>query len=269
MSTIDYTRKGTGEPVVLIHGIGHRREAWGQVFDRLAASYDVIAIDLPGHGRSPAEPENKHQLEPTVDEIEELFVELGVDRPHVVGNSLGGLLALELGKRGSVRSVTALSPAAFWDVRGRVWAATSLTALKAMAMTPTPVLRLFSDKPLLRKATLWSLYTHPERLDGERALGDALSLRRRKAFFPILKQAPTVRWSGETVVPTTVAWAGQDRILLPYQAKIAQAALPKARHVVVPGVGHVPMEDDPDAIEQVIREQLAAVPAATTATLAS
>ena len=259
MSTIQYTRKGSGEPVVLIHGIAHRRQAWGQVIDRLATSYDVIALDLPGHGESPSTPENKHRLQPTLDEIEELFADLGIERPHVVGNSLGGLLALELGKRGSVRSVTALSPAAFWDLRGKAWAVASLTTLKAMSMTPKPVLKVFSEKAALRKATLWSLYTHPERLDGERAFGDALSLRACKAFFPILVQSRTIRWTGEPVVPTTVAWAEKDRILLPYQATIAEAALPKARHVVVPGVGHVPMEDDPDAIEQVIREQLAAV----------
>ena len=53
MSTISYSRKGYGQPIVLIHGIGHRRTAWFDVYDRLAAQFDVIAIDLPGFGESP------------------------------------------------------------------------------------------------------------------------------------------------------------------------------------------------------------------------
>ena len=55
-SELVYTRKGSGEPLVLIHGIGHRRQAWDPVFERLAESYDVIAVDLAGFGESPAYP---------------------------------------------------------------------------------------------------------------------------------------------------------------------------------------------------------------------
>ena len=49
-SELAYTRKGSGEPLVLIHGIGHRRQAWDPVFEHLAESYDVIAVDLAGFG---------------------------------------------------------------------------------------------------------------------------------------------------------------------------------------------------------------------------
>lgn len=255
-STISYTRKGSGTPVVLIHGIGHRREAFGEVFERLAATYDVIALDLPGHGLSP-EPAT-YTMEETVAELEEFFAELGLDRPHVVGNSLGGLIALELGKRGTVASVTALSPASFWNKPEQVWAAGTLSTLKLMTYSPTPVLKLFASKPLLRRISLQSLYVHPERLTPEEALGDSLNLRRSKAFWAIIKQAPGVKWSGETVVPTTVAWAEKDRVLLPRQAKRAAAALPKSRHVTLPDAGHVSMIDVPELITTIVTEQVEA-----------
>jgi len=51
ISELAYDRKGAGEPVVLLHGIGHRRQAWNPIFDALARDYDVIAFDLAGFGQ--------------------------------------------------------------------------------------------------------------------------------------------------------------------------------------------------------------------------
>jgi pimeloyl-ACP methyl ester carboxylesterase len=50
---LNYERWGSGPPLVLLHGIGHRLQAWDPVLDRLAAAHDVIAVDLPGFGKSP------------------------------------------------------------------------------------------------------------------------------------------------------------------------------------------------------------------------
>jgi pimeloyl-ACP methyl ester carboxylesterase len=71
----------------------------------------VIAVDLPGFGASPGLPDGlAYDLPTTNTVLGALFEALGLDRPHVAGNSLGGLLALELGREKLVRSVTALSP---------------------------------------------------------------------------------------------------------------------------------------------------------------
>jgi pimeloyl-ACP methyl ester carboxylesterase len=84
-----YERVGTGEPLVLLHGLSHRRQGWYPVLDRLAEHREVILVDLPGHGESP-------DLGPGAPgevmrkELRLLFDELGLDRPHVAGNSLGG-----------------------------------------------------------------------------------------------------------------------------------------------------------------------------------
>src|SRR5262245_48691853 len=93
--TVSYARVGDGEPLVLLHGIGHHRQAWDPVVDILAAERDVIAVDLPGFGASPGLPEGlAYDLPSTNAVLGALFETLGLDRPHVAGNSLGGLLAL-------------------------------------------------------------------------------------------------------------------------------------------------------------------------------
>src|SRR3954468_7104002 len=108
-------RHGSGEPLVLVHGVTHRRQAWYPVLDLLTAEREVILVDLPGHGDSPP---LCTAGRPLADVLRELFKEFldeqGLDRAHVAGNSLGGRIALEAGVNGHARSVTALSPAGFW-----------------------------------------------------------------------------------------------------------------------------------------------------------
>src|SRR5258708_1774749 len=113
---LSFDRRGSGEPLVLIHGIGHRWQAWEPVIDRLAAHHDVIAIDIPGFGESPMlelGPGERPTMDVAMRQIAESFKDFGIERPHVAGNSLGGALALELAKAGHAASVTALSPGGF------------------------------------------------------------------------------------------------------------------------------------------------------------
>ena len=118
--SLSYERVGSGEPLVLLHGIGHRWQAWRPVLDLLAAHHEVIAVDLPGFGKSPvmsAVSPGSHSIEAAAGYIAEELDALGVSRPHVAGNSLGGAIGLELAKAGRAASMTALSPAGFWATR--------------------------------------------------------------------------------------------------------------------------------------------------------
>jgi pimeloyl-ACP methyl ester carboxylesterase len=110
--SINYDREGSGPPRVLLHGVGHHWQTWRAVIERLAGEFDVIACDSPGFGRSAPLPAG---IEPTIpayaDAFERFFIELGLERPHVAGNSMGGAIALELARRGAIQSATAFSPA--------------------------------------------------------------------------------------------------------------------------------------------------------------
>src|SRR5262245_59847420 len=109
-----YERHGAGEPLVLLHGVTHRRQVWYPVLERLAAERDVILVDLPGHGESPDLPNDGRRAAPQMrEQFADFFSELGLERPHIAGNSLGGYLALLTAAAGHARSVTALSPAGF------------------------------------------------------------------------------------------------------------------------------------------------------------
>ncbi len=255
---LEYTRRGTGTPLVLLHGIGHRREAWRPVLDQLAEHFDVIAPDLSGFGRSPAFAGGvSYSMENACDHLAEQFGVWGVTKPHIVGNSLGGAIALELGSRGLVSSVTALSPAGFFRHVGRLQAMVPLTLLRVSALiTPKPVLRFLAGRLWGRQLIGWALYSHPERHDAESTYGDALALKHATAFERTVVEGVRYSFDRQVPVPTTIAWGTKDRILPYSQSKTARARLPQARHVDLPGSGHVPMSDDPDLVIRLIEETI-------------
>lgn len=249
-----YTRKGSGEPLLLIHGIGHRRQAWDPVLDRLAESYDVIAVDLAGFGESEPYPDGTaYSMDNACRIIGENLAEWGVSDPHVVGNSLGGAIALEMGARGMARSVTALSPAGFFrNTSDRFIALFALVLLKLSSYLPLAVVRPALRSAAGRRLVGRTLYVHGDRIPVEDFIGDAQALRDGPAFFPTLKAGLTYRFTSPVTVPTTIAWATRDRVLVYGQSARAQERLPAARHVALPNCGHVPMIDDPELIVRVI-----------------
>lgn len=258
---IHYNRKGSGEPVVLIHGIGHNRSAWGQVPDLLADDYDVISIDLPGFGESrPLGKDHPATLRGYVDRLEEFFDELGLDRPHVAGNSLGGAYALELARRGRVSSATALSPAGFFQVPGFLWCGTVLFFLKFSSYSPGPIAKPVLRTRMGRTVFFGTLYKHRERVSFESAWNDNLQLRQGKGFWPVIAHSYTLFRSNKPVeLPNaTIAWGENDALLLTTQAKRARRILPGTTHVWLPDSGHVPMFDHPELVADTIRETILA-----------
>src|SRR3954454_24845557 len=110
-----YERHGSGEPLVLLHGVTHRRQAWYPVLDELAEQRGAFLVVLPAPGQSPPfELDGLSVKDALRRDFEDFLTDAGLDRPHLAGNSLGGLVALHAGSNGHARSVTALSPAGFW-----------------------------------------------------------------------------------------------------------------------------------------------------------
>ncbi|MFG2137680.1 alpha/beta fold hydrolase [Streptomyces sp. NPDC048650] len=253
--SVAYERKGAGEPVVLLHGIGHHLQAWRPVCDILAASHEVIALDLPGFGASPALPGgSSYDLSTVVPLLAAAFAELGLDRPHVVGNSLGGLLALELARAHAVRSVTALSPAGFWTPAERRYAFGVLRGMYAGAQAlPEPVVASLARSALGRASLTGTIYAHPGRRSAEAVVAETRALRDAAGFAPTLEAGRGVRFTSDVPdVPVTIGWGSRDRLLLRRQGVRAKHTIPGARLVRLPGCGHVPMNDDPALVARVI-----------------
>ncbi|MBT2408813.1 MULTISPECIES: alpha/beta fold hydrolase [unclassified Streptomyces] len=254
-ATVAYERKGAGEPLLLLHGIGHHLQAWHPVTDILAAEHDVIAVDLPGFGASEPLPEGvPYNLETVAPALGALCSALGVERPHVAGNSLGGLLALEMGRSRLVRSVTALSPAGFWTEGERRYAFATLRAMRVGAKAlPRPALERLSRSAAGRAALTSTIYATPTRRTPEAVVAETLALREATGFEQTLAAGGSVRFTDDVPgMPVTIAWGTRDRLLLRRQGVRAKHTVPGARLVRLPGCGHVPMHDNPALVSRVV-----------------
>jgi pimeloyl-ACP methyl ester carboxylesterase len=248
-------RHGSGEPLVLVHGLTHRRQAWYPVLDDLAVHREVILVDLPGHGRSPdLMPDGRPIPEVLRDMFKAFLDHEGLQRPHLAGNSLGGRIALEAAANGHARSVTALSPAGFWRTESS-FAYTRRIFNSAAAV----VERLGARADRLaysragRRVVYGALMSHPTRVPVDTTLGDIRGFRRSLPALRILLEAATP-FTGEIApsVPVSIAWAGRDLVLPPWQAEVARAVLPNAEHLTIRGAGHVPMWDDPKHVARLL-----------------
>jgi pimeloyl-ACP methyl ester carboxylesterase len=257
---INHVRRGAGEPLILLHGIGHRWQAWLPVLDRLAAHHEILALDLPGFGGSPVPPDGLPRDMPgSIAALAGFLAAEGLDRPHVAGYSLGGAISLELAAAGQASSATVFSPAGFYTEAERLRALAILRTMRASTFLPEPLIRQAMRVATLRARCFAPLLAHPGRLDPERAVGDALALRRGDGFTHVARVGRGYRFEGQPQVPVTIAWGAKDRILPPHQAERARHRLPKANHVSLADCGHVPMSDDPELVATLILQTTGAL----------
>lgn len=250
-----YERSGAGEPVLLLHGLGHRRQAWDPVSPALRAHHELIAVDLPGFGESEPMPADiPADLSGYSTVLAAFCRALGLKRPHIVGNSLGGLIALDMARLGHASSVTAISPAGFWTPLSgrRALAMAAYMRLGARAL-PVPVIKKLARSPQGRFLLTSVVYAQPARLAAEYAIDDTLGYRNCTGFEATLAQRHTLQLTGDiTDVDVTVAWGEKDRMLPPRQAATVTRIVPEARLVSLPDCGHTPMVDDPELVTRVI-----------------
>ncbi|NRQ30743.1 alpha/beta fold hydrolase [Nonomuraea sp. NN258] len=250
-----FERRGTGEPLILIHGIGHHWQAWLPVLDRLAAERTVIAVDLPGFGVSPGLPDGiPYTPEALADAVESFCALLGIREPHVAGNSLGGYVALELASRGGVRTATALSPAGFWTGPELLYCQAVLRAMRASARS-MPFERLIrtAENPALRAVSAGVLVARPSRLSPTALIAASQALGAAAGFDETLESFSGLMPPAPPKAPITIAWGEHDR-LLPRRQAVRAAKWSGQRVKLLKGCGHVPMSDDPELVARVLLE---------------
>ncbi|MFF2110904.1 alpha/beta fold hydrolase [Rhodococcus koreensis] len=246
---------GSGPTLVLVHGVVHRRQAWNVLLDQLTPNRRVVTVDLPGHGESAALEDGADTMDQLVEELSGFVrsVTPAGERPHVAGNSLGGWLSLALAARGEVASATALSPAGFF-VNHADQARTIYTfrALRGVTRALGPNTAKALRYKAVRYPTLAAFFARPSRVRYEDAVIDAQSLATNalvdKGLTASFDLPPVV----DATVPVTVAWGRRDLILPVYQARRVRRVFPQARILILPGIGHVPMTDDPDLISTIL-----------------
>jgi pimeloyl-ACP methyl ester carboxylesterase len=252
---LSHHRAGSGPPLVLIHGIGSRWQVWEPVLEILGNQREVVALDLPGFGDAPRPPAG---TPPGVGSLTRLVGEfltrLGLDRPHLGGNSLGGRIALELAKQGRGRSVTVLSPAGFHNRIEAVYQQATLWAVVRAARLLAPHADRVMARPRSRALAMGQMTARPQRIPPSDAAASLRALANAPWFDETLTALHRDPFSdgSQIRVPVTIAWGEHDRLLLPHQAERARAMIPQARILVLRGCGHVPTYDDPERVAQVL-----------------
>ncbi|RCV48231.1 alpha/beta fold hydrolase [Marinitenerispora sediminis] len=263
---IVYDRRGAGTPVVLLHGLGHSRRAWDPVVDALAARHDVVSVDLPGFGQSPwPAADAPYDIPALVRAVSGLCDYLGLRRPHLVGNSLGGAIALELGALGAAGSVTAFSPIGF-SPAGETYGRRLLAFGAGLASrVPEPVRLAAADSPPARavaRRVLRGADADPASVRDLRF--DATMLAPGSPFLRLAAHVAGYVYAAPGLAcPVTIGWGDLDRVLPVRAARRAGARIPHARHVRLLGCGHVPMYDNPVTVGDTILDtcRAAEVPA--------
>lgn len=252
-----YDLQGDGPDLVLLHGLGHRRQAWDAVLPLLTPHRRVIRVDLPGHGESPdlKVANGTDPVEAIGSQLADLLGEIGIERPHVAGNSLGGALALGAGARGHARSVTGLSPAGFWAAPWQYHYTKTVFQVMASGGPLKPFLPRLAESTAGKTVLEGAIVARPSRLSAEQVIGDATAFFRARDAVNQVLSAPIYFHEAADIpadVPVTIGWGEQDRLLPLSQARVAKQHLPRARFILLRGCGHVPMTDDPKSVARVI-----------------
>lgn len=261
-------RRGNGKPLLLIHGLGGTWRSWTPVLGALAASREVIAVDLPGHGDTPRL-DGETSIATLADAVTQFLRERDLTGIDAAGSSMGARLVLELARRGGVLgSVVSLDPGGFWRGWERHAFFGSLALSIRIVRALQPVLERLTRNPIGRTLLLAQLSSRPWRIAPELALDELRGYAGTPVFHELLWQlaygeeqrgAP----AGSIRHPLVIGWGRRDRVCFRWQARRALALFPDARLHRFARCGHFPQWDDPQATTRLILQATAGIADAT------
>jgi pimeloyl-ACP methyl ester carboxylesterase len=245
MNTIE---RGTGRTLLMIHGLGGSWRSWSAILDPLSSARKVIAVDLPGHGATPAQSDSG-TFDGLVGSVERYITGAGLTGVDVVGSSMGARIVLELARRGVVGNVVALDPGGFWRGWERTFFKTTIGTSGRLLRAIRPILPALSRNAAARTALLAQLSARPWALDAEVVATELEGLSRTQTFDALVhslatgpeQTGPAAAGTGRVVI----GWGRHDRLCLSRQAARAQATFPGAELHWFEGSGHFPMWDTP------------------------
>jgi len=240
------------EPLVLLHPFGLCTAVWAPLLPHLQPYHEVHPLSVPGHhGSDPLPLDYRHSISSALDLLEAKLDLLGIERAHVVGNSLGGWLAVELARRGRALSVVAFAPGGGWELGSpeHLKLVRQFQVTKWLLSIGAPVALTLTGSSVVRSLCFYQAVAHPERLSPEHA---RLLIERiwRCEVYDDLLQAMLTEPPPEPMqvlpCPIQLIWGDKDRVLpLELYSPRWRRVLPKAGWEVMPDVGHLPMFDAP------------------------
>jgi 4,5:9,10-diseco-3-hydroxy-5,9,17-trioxoandrosta-1(10),2-diene-4-oate hydrolase len=265
---IHYECAGTGRPLLLLHGLVGSAKNWRQNISFLAGDSKVYAVDLFNMGESERVPGLDAGLEATADRVVECMDALGLDEADVAGHSHGGAVAMMLAARHAdrVRRLILFAPAnpfcdlgnqliRFYQTRFGVWLARQIPFFPRM-LKATALSRMYGDPSRVTDDALEG-YTAGLHVPG--TIDHVLQIVHRWSVDMGLLQAALAKLAGK---PTLLIWGDRDRAVGLSSGRQLQRILPLSSLIVIPGVGHIAFEEQPDVCNRAMRDWLASTPPA-------
>jgi pimeloyl-ACP methyl ester carboxylesterase len=255
---VSYVEMGSGPPVVLIHGLSGCWQNWLETIPHLARAHRVIAVDLPGFGRSEL-PEADISIPGYGRFIDAFLTEVGLDRTALVGSSMGGLIAAQTAAAFPARVerlVLVSAPGLGRPQR----LPEGVDAGRPFIARLVPYARFAGHVGALRRLALARLVAHPELIGKQIVMESAGGMGKpgvQAALRSVLTYdfRPHVR---DITAPVLLIWGAADRVVPPHVAERYQQAMPAATKVILPDTGHAPMIERPALFNRILEEFLAA-----------
>ena len=245
-----HVRHGRGRPLLLIHGLGGTWRSWAPVLDGLAAEREVIAVDLPGFGKT-APLAGEVSIRTLADAVTAFLQARDLIGVDAVGSSMGARLVLELARRGGVLGgVVSLDPGGFWHGWQRHFFYSSIwLSIRLVRLLQRPLPSLTANA--VSRSLLFAQFSaHPWDIPPALALDELRSYAASPSFDELLYQlaygetqqgAPR----GSITQPLVIGWGRRDRVCFPSQARRALAMFPDAHLHWFDRCGHFPQWDSP------------------------
>lgn len=235
--TLRFLHEGEGDPLVLLHGFGGDLNNWLFALPALAAGHSVYALDLPGHGGS-SKDVGAGDLDALASAVEQFLESQSLERVHLAGHSLGGLVAVEVARRGHARSLTLIAPAGLGTPVNREYIDGFIAAESRRELKPV-LQMLFADESLVTRRLVDDVLKY-KRIDGV-----------TEALQAIAGGALGAAAEVPDDIPVLVIWGAQDRIV--------PVASRDDVHVLE-GAGHSPHMEAAGEVNRLLEGFLAKVP---------
>ncbi|MDX1456154.1 MAG: alpha/beta fold hydrolase [Marinobacter sp.] len=242
-----------GPTLVMLHGFGGNKDNWIRMAGELTDAFNVYAIDLPGHGDSSKELSLGYRLVDQVRYLEAILDSLGLERIHIMGNSMGGavtaLYAAEYPNR--VASLLLFNPAGVFEYESPFTEKLAEGSNPLIIRKPGDLEQLVDFVMEQKPFVPWPIYEVLE----EQALANRPVYER---IFQSLRESADNEGFQQTLTrisdPALVIWGTEDRVIDYRNAEVFEARIPEANKVLLDNIGHVPMIEVPERSAELVRD---------------
>ena len=249
---MNHIRFGNGKPLLLIHGIGGSWRSWSPVLSGLSEQREVIAVDLPGSGKT-APLKGEVSIKTLADAVTDFLEDNRLTGIDAVGSSMGARLVLELVRRGNVLgSVVSLNPGGFWQgYQTHLFYSSIAVSIRLIRLIKSMGLVDTLTRNVISRTLLFAQFSaHPWRIHPKVAFDELSSYAKYPSFDELLYNLAYGERqkgcdAGTIQNPLMIGWGKKDRVCFPSQAKKALELFPDAQLHWFKNCGHFPHWDQP------------------------